>query len=257
VSYPFKSIDGSTTVSEQHAGNRTFDYNRDGVANYGLYADWAEEVSSDGGPKITRDMLHGAEAYLEMWERAVGVPSSRCLKARTRFDGRGLGQVRLGMRDRSLLQRAGQPLTRTRAWSWCVKGKRNRHAAATAVLTPAGSVALVASGAEGQSALGIAPGDSATRLRGRAKEVGGGVWVAKRFAFVVRTGVVRTVAVAVGPAARGTTALRAYLRRVPAKVSRRPSTVEGAAPRNLSPERAVPLIAQRGAPQFPAFVCAL
>jgi hypothetical protein len=256
VGYPFKSIDGSTSVTEQHAGNRTFDYNRDGVANYGLYADWAEEVSNDGGPKITRDMLRGAEAYLEMWERAEGVPASRCQSSRP-LTSRGLGKLRLGMRDKALLERAGQPLTRTRAWSWCVKGKRNRRAAATAVLTPRGKVALVASSAEGQGALGVAPGDSAARLRGRAKEIGGGVWVAKRFAFVVRNGTVRTAAVAGGPAAQSTAKLRSYLRRVAAKISRRPSTVEGAAPRSLSPERAVPLVAQRGAPQFPAFVCAL
>jgi hypothetical protein len=261
LTYPFKSIEGSTTVSEQQAGNRTFDYNRDGVANYGLYADWTKDVSNQGGPKITKDLLRGPEAYLQMWERAVGVPASRCLNARASLDRHGLGRLRLGLPARKLLLRAGQPLRRTRAWSYCVKGRGNRRAAATAVLTRGGRVALVASGAGGQGALGVAPGESAARLRGLAKEVGGGVWVAKRsgatFAFVVRKGVVRTVAIAGGPAAGSTPALRSYLRRVPAKVTRRPSTVKGAAPRNLSPERALPLIAQRGAPQFPAFVCGL
>jgi hypothetical protein len=191
-----------------------------------------------------------------MWERSVGVPSSHCQSARAHLTKRGLGKLRLGLRDRPLLERAGQPLIRTRAWTWCVKGKRNRRAGATAVLTPRGKVALVASSARGHGALGITPGDRAARLEAVAGRIGRGIWVANRFAFVVRKGVVRTVAVAGGPA-RGKAALRSYLRRVPARAARRPATVKGAAPRSLSPERAVPLVAQRGAPQFPAFVCAL
>src|SRR5581483_2724266 len=153
VSYPFRSLDGSVTLDRQRTGDRVFDYNKDGVAHYGLYADWTDEVRSLGGPQIADDLLNGAEAYLEMWERAVGVPQTRCLSGQGRFRARGLGPIHLGMGDQKLLRSAGQPLRRTRAWTYCVKGagassekkkERGREGAA-AVLTPSGRVALIAS----------------------------------------------------------------------------------------------------------------
>jgi hypothetical protein len=228
VSYPFKSLDGSTTIDRQHTGDRTFDYNNDGVAHYGLYADWTDEVRSLGGPQIADDLLNGPEAYLEMWERSVGVPATHCLPGNGRLRSRGLGAIRLGMEDRTLLQSAGQPLTRTRAWTYCVGGakassaKKTKRAAssggATAVLTPEGKVALIATTAQGYRVRGIHPGDSASLLRGRARRGGKGVWVAKlgksRVAYVVKGKKVRTVAV-VGQEARSRKALRAYLKLIP------------------------------------------
>ena len=50
----------------------TFDINTDGVANYGLYPDWIEDLRHLAGDEIVNDMGRGAEAYLEMWERAAG-----------------------------------------------------------------------------------------------------------------------------------------------------------------------------------------
>ncbi len=257
VSYPFKSIDGATTVHEQRTGERAFDYAKEGVAHYGLYADWLNEVQKTGGPKARRDMLRGSEAYLEMWERAVGVPSSRCLGARSRFSSRGLGPLRLGLSYKALLERAGQPLRRTRAWSYCVAGKRNRRSAANAVLTAGGSVALVASSAPGTKAGGLGPGAKVARLRhAGVKQIGPGLWAVSRagavLVYSVRDGVVRTVATATPSAARTDASLRSYLRLVPRRgFAARPSRVIGAAREGLAPGKTVPLGVDHGSSQFP------
>jgi hypothetical protein len=256
IHYPFKSIDGATTVRRQRTGQHLFDYNKDGVAHYGLYADWLDEIQRLGGAKLRRDMLRGPEAYLEMWERAEGVPASTCLSRRARFSAGGLPKLRLGASYRSLLERAGQPLRRTRAWSYCVKGRRNRHSAANAVLTPGGTVALVASSARGERALGIGPGADAERLPGEARSIGGGIWTTplhgRTVAYVVRGGVVRTVAVAGPQAGASTASLRAYLGLVPSRgATARPSRVVGAAPAKLSPRSVAPLGVEHGSPQFP------
>jgi hypothetical protein len=238
VNYPFKSLDGSVTLDRQRTGDRIFDYDKDGVAHYGLYADWTDEVRSLGGKQIVDDLLDGPEAYLEMWERSVGVPSTHCLPRRARLSGRGLGPIHLGVGDRTLLQSAGQPLTRTRAWTYCVdaakastaskkkgkkrkkKGRAGASGGTTAVLTPEGKVALIASTAKGHRARGIGPGDRAAALRGHARRRGKGLWVAKlhrtRVAYVVKGKRVNTVAIA-GPEARGRRALRSYLALVPSK----------------------------------------
>jgi hypothetical protein len=71
VNYPFQSpVDPAVTVHPQKSGSKTFDINVNGTAHYGLYADWAEAVRLIGGPEIMDDMKNGAEAYLQMWERA-------------------------------------------------------------------------------------------------------------------------------------------------------------------------------------------
>jgi hypothetical protein len=228
VSYPFTSLDGSVTLDRQHTGQRTFDYNNDGVAHYGLYADWTDEVRNLGGPQIANDLLDGPEAYLQMWERAVGVPATHCLPRKGRIRAKGIRGIRLGVDDRSLLQRAGQPLTRFRAWTYCVDGakasaakkkkKRRASGGATAVLTSEGKVALVAITAKGYRARGIHPGSPASVLRGHARRQGKGIWVAKlgksRVAYVVRGKRVRSIVIA-GREARRRKALRAYLKLVP------------------------------------------
>ncbi len=228
VSYPFKSLDGSTTIDRQHTGERTFDYNNDGVAHYGLYADWTDEVRQLGGPRIADDLLNGPEAYLQMWERAVGVPATHCLPRKRRIRAKGFAGIRLKMDDRTLLRSAGQPLTRTRAWTYCVKGakassakkkhKRAGGGGVTAVLTPQGRVALIAVTAKGYRARGIHPGSPASVLRGRARRQGKGIWVAKlgksRVAYVVKGKRVKTIAVA-GKGAKRRKQLRAYLKLVP------------------------------------------
>jgi len=71
VTYPFKSFDGGTTLDRQHSGTRTYDINTDGVAHYGLYPDWVEDVRHVGGQQVVDDLANGAEAYLRLWARTL------------------------------------------------------------------------------------------------------------------------------------------------------------------------------------------
>ena len=49
ITYPFKSYDGKVTFDKQTTGERTFDYTQEGVAHYGLYADWFQDLRRIGG----------------------------------------------------------------------------------------------------------------------------------------------------------------------------------------------------------------
>ncbi|GGN40728.1 microsomal dipeptidase-like Zn-dependent dipeptidase [Actinoplanes campanulatus] len=72
LTYPFTAVNG-TTVTRQVYGTRTFDLNTDGVAQYGLYADWVTDLinqAGSDGPLLRSQLLSGAEAYTVMWERA-------------------------------------------------------------------------------------------------------------------------------------------------------------------------------------------
>ncbi|MEU4559285.1 hypothetical protein AB0F72_12940 [Actinoplanes sp. NPDC023936] len=72
LTYPFTATNG-TTVTKQVWGGRTFDLNTDGVAQYGLYADWITDLINQSGSdatKLRKQLLSGAEAYTVMWERA-------------------------------------------------------------------------------------------------------------------------------------------------------------------------------------------
>jgi hypothetical protein len=77
---PWQAPIGGVTLDQQVSGVRVYDINTDGVAHYGLFADWFREVQlaaeerhpqRGGGQAILRDMLAGSETYLAMWERAV------------------------------------------------------------------------------------------------------------------------------------------------------------------------------------------
>lgn len=255
VTYPFKSLDGKMTVDRERTGDRVFDYSTDGVAQYGMYADWAKEVSNTGGAKITRDMLRGPEAYLQMWERTVGVPSTHCQSANSRFTHRGLGPLRFARKHRSLLHKVGQPLSRTRAWTYCVRGKRGRKAAHTVALTPSGAIGVIASSARGQGLAGVSRGDRASKLRGIAKPIGHGLRAVKlrgkTAVFRSHGGRVDTVALASNRAAKSPRTLRTYM----ALISRKPAkarvpAVVGTKTNKLSPRNAVPLVAKHGASPF-------
>ena len=72
LAYPFTALNG-TTVSRQTFGSRTFDLNTDGVAQYGLYADWTTDVIGQAGgdaAALRQQLMNGAEAYTRMWELA-------------------------------------------------------------------------------------------------------------------------------------------------------------------------------------------
>jgi hypothetical protein len=220
IHYPFKSPDGKVTLTRERTGDRTFDYTKDGVATYGQYADWFEDLREHGSAQMTRDMNNGAEAYLEMWERATGIPTRDCAGFRSRVLAGGLPRVRLGAGWESLLKRAGQPQQRTRTWSYCVAGTPNRKAADVAELTPGGRVELVTSSAKARGAGGVAVGAPAARLRRVTRSAGGGFFVktsgAARYVYAVRSGRVAMVGVASASLARHPAALRAAMRRASA-----------------------------------------
>jgi hypothetical protein len=118
VTYPFKSRDGRVTFDRLKTGEQTWDINEDGAANYGLIADWLEDIEHVGGPKVARDVFNSAEAYLETWERAEGVPGPTCIRGPV--GARGVGKVRLGMPWQRVLRRAGQPASRPgKSFRWC------------------------------------------------------------------------------------------------------------------------------------------
>jgi hypothetical protein len=134
------------------------------------------------------------------------------------------------------------------------------------VLTPEGSVALIASDARGHRARGIRPGTKLAKLRGHAKRIGGGVWVARkgkkarkskkaktRIAYLVRHKRVRTVALA-GPQVRGRKALRQYMRLVPTTgMKARPAAVVRRAAASVTARNASPLVQQHDPARFELF----
>ncbi|HSI80060.1 MAG TPA: Coagulation factor 5/8 type domain-containing protein, partial [Solirubrobacterales bacterium] len=78
VAYPFRSFDGSARIDRQVSGERVWDVNIDGVAHYGLYPDWIEDLRIVAGEDVVAALGRGAEAYLQMWERADGIGPVRC-----------------------------------------------------------------------------------------------------------------------------------------------------------------------------------
>jgi len=71
VTYPYTTFDGGTTMYQNRWGHRIWDFNSDGASQYGLFPDWIEDMSHVAGQDIVDDLARGAEAYLQMWERAV------------------------------------------------------------------------------------------------------------------------------------------------------------------------------------------
>lgn len=129
VGYPFTGL-GGVQVGRQQAGERTWDINVDGVAQYGLYPDWVEDLRqvadaqhAGDGAKIVDDMARGAEAYLQMWERAYGVKPDSCRNAALR---KGVATVRslvtTGMTTQAVLRAVGQPYQRLgSSYSFCAR----------------------------------------------------------------------------------------------------------------------------------------
>ena len=216
VTYPFKSYDGKQTIYQQHSGQRVYDINKDGVAQYGLYPDWLEDLRKLAGPEIVEDMNRGSEAYLQMWERADGVPATSCVQSQVRFSRSGFTRMRLGDSPEQLLRRAGQPKARPgRAWSFC--SGRGDGGTVTSIMDPDGTVDVILSAERYHRAAGIGAGMKSSRLRGRAfKRFGRGVYVRSagggaRFVYVVKNGRVTHSGVAAKAAARSPRALKGFL----------------------------------------------
>ncbi len=128
VSYPFEGIDG-ITVRKQRSARRTYDINVDGVAHYGLYPDWIEDLrrvadrQQGDGDAIVEDMSRGPEAYLQTWERAQGIAPDPCRNPGLRRNaGAFQRSVKRGMRPGQVLRSVGQPFTRIgREFRYCAR----------------------------------------------------------------------------------------------------------------------------------------
>jgi len=114
VDYPFHGL-GGTTIYRQHSGTKTWDFNKSGLDHYGLYPDWVQDATTLAGPagqQFQTDIRNGVEAYLEMWERAVGVVGNSCRADIADLSARDLAHVTRGMRWEKVLATIGQPDTR-------------------------------------------------------------------------------------------------------------------------------------------------
>lgn len=116
VTYPFTGL-GGVRVHRQHAGKRVYDINADGVAQYGLYPDWIQDLTKVAGGAdgraISDDMSRGAEAYLQMWERAEGIAADSCRNPDLRQSVATVTRlVRPGLTTRQVMERVGQPFRR-------------------------------------------------------------------------------------------------------------------------------------------------
>jgi hypothetical protein len=112
VTYPFTGL-GGVQVDQQVSGQRVYDINKDGVAHYGLYPDWIEDlrkVAGADGDAIVEDMTRGPEAYLQMWERAYGITPNACTNpSNTRAASYFHTNLPAGLDWWNVLQRVGQP----------------------------------------------------------------------------------------------------------------------------------------------------
>lgn len=70
VTYPFRSTDGGSVIEKQTTGERTWDFNTDGAAHYGMVPDWIEDIRVVGGQEVVDDLFTGAESYLRTWGNA-------------------------------------------------------------------------------------------------------------------------------------------------------------------------------------------
>ncbi len=120
---------GDVTIFQQVSGVRAYDVNTDGVAHYGLFADWFQELllsaREQGGDalaaQLTTDMLNGAEDYLLTWERAV-YGSNDCVVDGSTPQLEDLHAL-VGGDLELFLKSVGQPVSRDgSAWVYCVEG---------------------------------------------------------------------------------------------------------------------------------------
>jgi hypothetical protein len=139
VTYPFTAL-GGVKVYKQVSGKRVYDINKDGVAHYGMYPDWIQDLKMIAGPAIVKDMYRGSEAYLQAWERAYGAKSDACSSPSYRHSKRFFGaHVKKGQSWWKVVTTVGQPHRRLgQKFSYCAV-----HGKVTVNFTKAGKVASV------------------------------------------------------------------------------------------------------------------
>ena len=150
VTYPFQGL-GGVRVHKQHAGKRVYDINADGVAQYGLYPDWIQDLTKVAGGaegrEIFDDMTRGAEAYLQMWERAEGIAADSCRNPGLRQSVTAVTRlVRAKMTTRQVMERVGQPFRRLGSeFGVCAKAPGKPKVMVTIRFSPKGRVTSVSS----------------------------------------------------------------------------------------------------------------
>lgn len=71
ITYPFVGYAGDVTFTEPQLGNRTVDFNTEGMIHIGLMPELIEDVRRDGvTDEELEPLFRSAEGYLRMWERA-------------------------------------------------------------------------------------------------------------------------------------------------------------------------------------------
>ena len=143
VTYPFTGW-GGVTVHKQVSGKRVYDINVDGVAHYGLYPDWLRDLQNLAGQDITTDMQRGAEAYLEMWERAEGVSNDACRQPSVAKRMSLVRGLKIGSTVKQVLFAAGQPHARLGdTFTYCARAKDGSLGKVRLRFTPAGRLSGV------------------------------------------------------------------------------------------------------------------
>ncbi len=71
ITYPFQSYRGDVTFTEPQLGERTVDFNTEGMIHLGLVPELIEDARRDGmTDEELEPLFRSAEGYLRMWERA-------------------------------------------------------------------------------------------------------------------------------------------------------------------------------------------
>ena len=65
-----EAVRGAATIRRNQWNSKVWDFNTVGASHYGLFVDWIEDLRHVAGQEIVDDLSRGAEAYLQMWERA-------------------------------------------------------------------------------------------------------------------------------------------------------------------------------------------
>ncbi len=171
---PFAAPIGGVTLRQQKSGVRTFDINTDGVAQYGMFADWFAELALaaderqpglGGGKAIIADMLDGAETYLQTWERGAYGGGSSCVKDGSTLQQEDLHALLGGDLER-FLTAAGMPQSREgSAYVYCAEDDGVLQSVAVtfddagrvSAVTPRGVVPPSLSGAVSGAARAVVP----------------------------------------------------------------------------------------------------
>ena len=93
-------------------------------------------------------MARGAEAYLQMWERAEGIEPDSCRNPALRKSVSAVQRlIQPGMTTRAVMRAVGQPYTRLgRTFGFCAKEKGHPTVRMTVTFTQGGKVVSLGRG---------------------------------------------------------------------------------------------------------------